>query len=201
MTAPSATATDGSESPSDAELIERLRAIGVTFASECLAISRSKCDQLGLPASRIEDVIQWMESQRVSGLLPYGGGAVNRRLTNLDLLVLSAGEGWPGKPNADWALAWGREAERRRREEERTREQSEREKSEQSRLAEAAKYTQLEFQFRSELERLRSDREAIVQLLSSGSEASLLVSLARQQGLESQLVRRAVLRCLAALAG
>jgi hypothetical protein len=160
--------------------------------------------QRGVAIKQISRVLDYLDTRRVSragqAWSPFGGGAIYRRLTDAELVTLPAGEGWP-RPNADWEREWAREEDRRRRDAARTLAANEQSTRETVKATETARYTQLELQFREELERLSTDRNAVVEiLLGGGPMETSLVSVARSKGIDSVTVRRAVLRLLAAAA-
>lgn len=190
--------------PLDPVLLRRLRGAGVTFPEDCLRRSLAVHRERGVAVDQISRVLDFLDTRRVTGesaaWSPFGGGAIYRRLTDAELVTLPAGEGWP-RPNADWEREWAREEDRRRRDAARTLAQAEQSTRETARATETARYTQLELQFRAELERLSTDREAVVEiLLGGGPMETSLVSVARSKGIDSVTVRRAVLRLLAAAA-
>lgn len=176
----------------------------MTFPEDCLRRSLAMHRQRGVAVEQISRVLDYLDTRRVTrgseALSPFGGGAIYRRLTDAELVTLPAGEGWP-RPNAGWEREWAREEDRRRRDASRTLAEQEQSQRATKKSTETARYKQLELQFHAELERLRTDREAVVEiLLGGGPMETSLVSVARSKGIDSVIVRRAVLRLLAASA-
>lgn len=188
------------------ELVERIRALGVSLAEQCLRKSIQTHGERQQPLEKIVRVISFIEGRSVVSkgqtLRPFGGGAVFRRLTDGELVCAEPESGWPKSHDPVWAREWGREVDRRLREADQLREQQEKAARERESRVVAANLAQLELQFQGELERLRESPQALVSLLAEqledGPAKSATIKIARDKGLASEVVRKTVLRLLAA---
>lgn len=191
---------------SQSELVKRIRELGVSLAESCLQKAIQTHRERSQPLERIVRVIEFIEGRSVVSkgqtLRPFGGGAVFRRLTDGELINAEPDQGWPKSVDPVWAREWGREVDRRLREADQLREQQEKAARERESRVVAANLAQLEFQFQAELERLRESPQALVSLLDEqledGPNKVATIRFARDKGLASVVVKRTVLRLLAA---